>query len=119
MEPAKKKPTNKRKENLDNFYDYARTNPRDIVCYILMILGIILMFFNVGGGLLIGLVVGLYFNKEIVFMIKNYEGFIDTQGLVRSLIIFGTLLAFFIAAPTIFIGAAVMVALKLFLTNEK
>ncbi|MBA3958707.1 MAG: hypothetical protein H0X51_10000 [Parachlamydiaceae bacterium] len=116
--PEDKKPS-RQEDRKENFYDYAKTNTRDMIAYVMMILGIILLFFQpLYGGLIIGVVVGVYFAKEIIALLKDYETFIDSQGLVRSLVLGGTLLAFFISAPAIFIGAAVVVFLRLFLVSE-
>lgn len=94
-------------------------NPRDVIAYVLVILGICLLFFlPLYGGLIIGIVTGLYFSKEILDSSRKYEEFIEEQGFVRVLILGGLLLAFIISAPAIFIGIALMIALKLFLTEK-
>jgi len=103
----------KKNEKFDDIYSYARSNTRDTIAYVLLILGIVMLFFDtVYGGLLIGAIAGLYFNVEILWAIKNVNYLIEREGMVRSLILGGTLLGFFISAPAIFIGAAVAVALK-------
>lgn len=110
----------KEKDRLEGIYKYAQTNPRDMIAYVLMVFGIILLFFqHLYGGLIIGIVFGIYFSKEIGYLIRHYEDFIEEQGLVRSLILAGVLLAFFIAAPGIYIGAAIVVALRHVLVTDK
>lgn len=112
-------PNDKEKDSFQNIMDYAKSNTRDVVAYVLMIIGIILLFFQpVYGGLIIGVVAGVYFSKEIIQIIKELDRVVDQQGLVRSLIFGGTLLAFFISAPAIFVGAAVVIGLRYFLMNE-
>lgn len=107
------------KDKFQNILDYAKSNTRDVVSYILMILGILLLFFQpIYGGLIIGVIAGIYFSREIVEFFKNLDNVVERQGLVRSLIFGGTLLAFFISAPAIFVGLAVVVALRYFLMNE-
>lgn len=108
------------KEKFDGIYKYAKTNPRDVIAYLLLVVGIILLFFQpVYGGIIIGIVAGIYFGEEIISVIKGYDDFVEEQGLVRSLILLGILLAFFISAPAIFIGAALVVCLKFFLAGDK
>lgn len=103
----------------DSFFNQTTNNTRDVVAYVLLILGIILLFFHsFYGGILIGLVGGVYFSKEILYLLRNYENFIHEQGVVRSLVLGGLSLAFFISAPAIFIGVALAIALKILLTNE-
>ena len=78
-----------------------------------------LFFEPIYGGAIIGIIVGLYFTKEIITPIKSIESFIERQGMVRSLILGGTLLGIFIEAPAIIIGAAVAVGLKQIILPEK
>lgn len=115
--PGEKKDT---EEKFENFFSQASSNTRDIIAYVLLILGIILLFVqHLYGGFIIGLVAGVYFSKEIVGLVQNFEDFIEEQGLARSIILGGTLLALFILAPAIFIGIAVVVLLRMFIFSEK
>lgn len=113
-------PENETRNNFDDMFSYAKSNTRDLIAYVLMILGILLLFFQpLYGGLLIGLVAGAYFSKEILEILRNYEKVIDQEGLVRSLILAGTLLAFFISAPAIFVGMAVVIGLRFFIYDRE
>lgn len=92
---------------------------KDLVAYILLILGIVLLFFQpIYGGLLIGIVGGVYFSNEIIEVLKRLTTLIEEQGITRSLILGGLVLAFFICAPAIFVGAALVVCLRWFVFNE-
>lgn len=105
----------KKNEKFDAVYQYAQDNTRDTIAYIVLIIGILLLFFNeFWGGLLVGIVVGIYFYNELLAIAQDVNAFIETQGMVRSLIIGGIAIAFFISAPMIFIGAAFAVAIKYF-----
>lgn len=107
-------------EKLDNLYEYAKTNPRDLITYVLLILGLILLFLlPTYGGLILGVVGGVYFSKELAYVVRNYEEIIEDQGFVRCLVLAGVLLGFLIAAPSIFIGAAIVVLLRLFVFSDK
>lgn len=102
-----------------SFYNYFSAGTRDLIAYILLVIGIILLFFEqYYGGFLIGLVAGAYFSEEINNLFKNYHEFIERQGLVRSLILGGVALAFLISAPAIFVGIAFVVILKYFIFAE-
>lgn len=110
----------KEKKDFHTFYEYAQNNLRDIIAYVLLVLGIILLFFvPIVGGLLIGLISGLYFSKEIITLMKELEDLVETQGLGRSIVLGTVILALFISAPAIFVGAAIMVAIRLFVTEDK
>ncbi len=103
----------KKNEKIEDLYKYAKSNTSDTVAYVAMILGILILFFEpFYGGAIIGIVAGLYFSKEIMVPVRNLEGFIEELGMVRSLILGGLLLAFFIKLPMAFIGAAIAVGVK-------
>jgi membrane-bound ClpP family serine protease len=110
----------KQNDKIDSLYKYAQDNTRDTVAYILLILGIILLFFkHLWGGALIGIIVGIYLYDEIMAIVQNLNGFIEEQGMVRSLVLAGVVLGFFISAPMIFIGGAVGLGIKHLVGNEK
>lgn len=112
--------TLKKNEKIEDIYNYAKSNTTDTVAYVAMILGILILFFEpFYGGTIIGLVTGLYFSKEIMRPVKDVEGFVEELGMVRSLIFGGLLLAFFIKAPMIYIGAAVAVVFKQLIVPDK
>ena len=101
------------KDKVDKFYEFASSNTRDTLAYILMLTGLILLFFEPAyAGTLIGVIVGLYFSDEIVKLVKNYRMIVDKEGNVRSLILAGLLVALFISAPFIFFGIIVAVGVK-------
>lgn len=115
LDEDKKKSIDQQKPTT-KFLDYFSAGTRDMIAYILLVLGVILLFFQpLYGEFLIGVVAGAYFSKEINDLFKNYQNFIEQQGLVRSLILGGIFIAFLVSAPGIFIGAAFVMVLKLFI----
>ena len=99
--------------NVESMYNFAKTNTRDTIAYILLLTGLLLLFFSPGyGGILIGVIFGLYFSQELFDAFKNYDQFIHIHGFVKTLVFGALLLAFFISAPFIFLGAAAAVALR-------
>lgn len=109
----------KSNEKLENLVGYATANTRDTISYVLLIIGIILMFFHsFYGGALIGLIAGFYFSSEIMAIIKHGNDLVEEQGIVKSLIAGGLVLALFISAPAIFVGAALAVAIRQILFPE-
>lgn len=100
-------------EKIETLFTYAKTNTMDTIAYILLILGIVFLFFNpFTGGLMIGVITGIYFSEEIASFVEGYNNFIETAGMVKSLILGGALLALFISAPGIFIGGAIAAGVK-------
>lgn len=109
----------KKNEKLEGIYNYASNNTRDTLAYILMIVGIVLLFSHpFYGGLIVGLIFGYYFSNELYNLVKSANDLIEQQGMVRSLILGGLLLALFVAEPAIFIGAALAVILKYALAQD-
>lgn len=110
----------KASEKMTNIGSFATSNTRDSIAYVILIIGIILLFFHAFyGGLLIGIISGFYFSSELIAFIKSANQLIDEQGIVRSLIAGGVLLAFLISAPAIFIGMIIAIAIRQILFPEK
>lgn len=132
-DPNNKKESNslkdKIKESLDSFknndkveglYHYAKHNTRDTIAYILLLAGLLLMFYEPWyGGILVGLIFGLYYSKELMDFFNNIEHFANEQGMVKSLILGGLLVAFLISAPFIYIGIAFALALRYLLISPE
>lgn len=97
-----------------NFYLYAASNKEQIITYIVLILGLLILLFvnNLLGGLMIGMVTGYYFSSEIIYYIRNLSQIAGGQKQLRYVVLTALLLGLFIAAPGIFIGAAIVAAFK-------
>jgi hypothetical protein len=111
----------------EDLMDYFKNHSRETLSYVLLILGILLLLFEAPayyyGGLIVGIVAGIYFGDEIIAYIKTWKTSINAQNryadVARHLIIAGLALAFFISAPAIFLGAAISIAIKhLFLGQQ-
>lgn len=112
--------TDKKEDKFAGLFDYAKTNTKDVIAYIILIIGIILLFFErFAGELLIGVVFGLYYATEIQGLFRNFNEFIEDQGIVRGIVLGVTLIALFISAPGIFIGAILAVIVKYLFSPEK
>lgn len=104
--------------NKEDLIDYFKTHIRESISYIILILGIILLFFDrLYGGLLVGIVTGVYFGDDIVNYIKTLKQTFDklssSSDIAKHLITLGIAFAFLIAAPGIFLGAAIAIAIKM------
>lgn len=112
-DPEQHDPQKKENKNTDNLIDYFKTHARETTAYILLVLGILLLFFNpLIGGILVGIITGIYFGDEILDYILNWKKRSQNQGIARHLISAGIALAFFISAPAIFLGAAIAIGIK-------
>ena len=103
----------KKDPKIESLITYAKKNTWDTVAYILMLLGIVWIFLNsFYGGILVGLVAGIYYGNEIVEFVKSANKKINEIGIPQALILGLTIVAFFILAPGIFIGAAISAGIK-------
>ena len=104
--------------NKEDLLDYFKSHIRESISYIILVLGIILLFFDrLYGGLLVGIVTGVYFGDEIVNYIKSLKNSLNNLSsnpdLAKHLITLGIAFAFLITAPGVFLGAAIAIAIKL------
>lgn len=103
----------KSSEKFEEAYQFAQHNIWDTVALVVLVIGII---FSLGklfvGGLLIGIVAGIYFADAVVEGVKNLRVFVKEEGILRSLILGGLILGLFIATPGIFIGAVAAIGIK-------
>jgi hypothetical protein len=64
------------------------------------------------GGLIIGIIGGVYFGEEIVNYLKNLGTGFQSPAMTRHIVALGVAIALFIAAPAIFIGAAISIGIQ-------
>lgn len=103
----------------DGFLNYAKTNTKDVLAYVILILGVVLLFFErFSGELLIGVIFGLYYAGEIQALFRNFNEFIEEQGIVRGIVLGVVTIALFISAPGIFIGTILAVIIRYLFNPE-
>lgn len=109
----------KKSEHFNKALNFTRTNTLDTFAYIALFIGIILLFFvNFWGGLIIGAVGGFYFADTFIHWLRNFEVYLEKEGMVKVLILLGVALGFLIVAPTFFLGGAAAVGIKFLLFGE-
>ena len=85
----------------------------------ILILGVVLLFFErFSGELLIGVIFGLYYAVEIQALFRNFNEFIEEQGIVRGIVLGVVTIALFISAPGIFIGTILAVIIRYLFNPE-
>ena len=100
---------------------FMKENTKDTIAYVLLIAGIMMMFFDnvaIYGGLIVGVIFGLYFAKELAYLVTNATNLIEQEGTPKSLMFGALLLIFLIKAPFVFIGAALVAVLKAFFADD-
>jgi hypothetical protein len=104
-------PTDPRRS--DHLLEYFKHHAREIIAYIILIVGILLLFVNsIWGGILVGLIAGIYFGDDVISLITHWKSGLGATQATRQLIGAGVAIAFFICAPAIFLGAALAIGLK-------
>jgi hypothetical protein len=107
-------------ERLQNFVKEASQNTRDIVAYILLLGGLLLLPFRTFvGSVIVGLVFGLYFSGVLVKPLKNVERMLNDLGIVKSIILAALVLALLVLAPGIVIGSIAGVGVRELLIADR
>ncbi|MBA3722484.1 MAG: hypothetical protein H0W88_08795 [Parachlamydiaceae bacterium] len=89
-------------------FHYAQSNKEQSITYILLALGVILIFLTpFVGGLILGAIAGYHFAQQIFFYLSHLNQIIDGQDQLRYIVLTAVLIGLFIAAPGIFIGAII------------
>lgn len=100
-------------EKYDEWYNYARNNPKDTIAVVLLIIAIFLIPFHLfWGGIILGAVIGIYYADEIINKIRNFKTYVERTSLLNSIIPIGILIGLFLAVPTIFLAAAAVAGIK-------
>lgn len=110
----------KKHEHVKKVVDFTKSNTMDTIAYIILFVGIVLLFFQeFWGGLIIGAVGGFYFADPIIHWIRTFQEYLEQEGLLKVVILFFVALGFLIVAPAFFLGAAAAIGIKFVLLGEK
>lgn len=97
----------------DDVADYVGKNQVDSAAYVLLLVGFFVSFANpMIGGLIVGVVVGLYYARECLAVIAKLNDLIDDYGPVKSLVAVTALVFVGIHAFWFLLGFAGTVAVK-------
>ena len=90
-------------------FDFGSDGTMDIVAYIVAFLGVLFSFFNpTVGGVLVGVVVGIYFADEVMAFLKGLEARYHSLGMCKAIVAGAGLVALVISIPTLFITSAIV-----------
>lgn len=112
------------RENLSDARDSLSSEPANwtkeqIITYSLLILGLVLLFFySVIGGLIVGSVAGYYFSDDIVYYLRGLGNILEAENHLRNITLIGVLLGLLILAPGILIGTAIVAVFKQILEGK-
>ena len=98
---------------VESAWNQVKSLNRDSIIYILLAVGLVLLIVQpLFGGIIIGAIAGLVFSNEIMSYAMQIKGAIEREEVLRGVVLGVVLLAFFLEAPSIVIGAALAVAIK-------
>lgn len=110
--PKDNKPGNKKVEELCS---YAKSNKEEIGVYIALGLGILFLFFApFFGELILGLLVGFYFSKELAIFFQNTRSLLDMHGRMRYTVLIGVIIGLLLLVPVLFITSVLTASVKQF-----
>jgi hypothetical protein len=101
-------PKEPNKDEMHGLLSFVKQNKWEAISYVILFAGIILsIMYPFFGGLLVGIILGIYFSQEIFDKATTFKALIVQEGIFRGFIVVAALLAFLIEAPGLFIGTAV------------
>lgn len=107
------------KDVFNKFWIQLRSVNSATVIYVLLALGLILLLaWPFVGQAIIGLVAGYLFAEEIIAYTWTVKYAIEHDEVTRGVVLGVLIIAFFIEAPFIIIGAAVAIAIKRLITDR-
>jgi hypothetical protein len=110
----------KKNKNLEGAIEYAQSNKRDTVAYVLLALGVFwLLFQPFYGGLLVGFIAGVYFSKDLAKFARDLPNCVEIFGFTKSVVAGATFLALLLLSPGILVGAAISAAVMEFFIPVK
>ena len=98
---------------MTNYWEYVKSNKEEVLVYLLLIIGILSLFFNpYFGELILGILTGLYFYSELVYLIQNARDMYRDKGRIRYIILMGLTLSLLIFLPVYVITTIVVAAIR-------
>lgn len=92
--------------------EYTMKNKEDLITYILLAIGIIVLFFNpLIGGLILGIIVGYYFSAKIIDIISHGKKLYNSPK-IETVVLAVALLGLLIVIPSFILGTLVIAAAK-------
>lgn len=102
-----------------NLWKQLKAINRDTLVYILLAVGLVLLLVQpLLGGAIIGIVAGWIFSDELTSRAIQVKEAIEREEVTRGVVLGVVLLAFFIEAPTLILGAAAALGVKRLLNAE-
>ncbi len=103
-QPDRKGPENQKQD----FVAFVKDNMGESIAYVVMFAGLIFSIFNPFlGGVLVGVILGIYFSQDILAKMRSFKELVVGEGIFRGFIVIAALLALLIEAPGLLIGTLI------------
>jgi hypothetical protein len=107
------------KPDQQNMFEFIKEHKWESVAYFVLFCGLILSVFDkIVGGLIVGLILGIYFSDAIKARVQEFKNFIHDEGIFRGFIVIAAILAMLIIAFGLFIGTLVGALIKPYLPES-
>lgn len=92
---------------------YSKSNKVNTAAFILLVIGFFISLINPSiGASLVGIIIGAYFNQELLEFFTNLNSRISEHGMFRYLVLGIASLTLIIAQPYFFIGLGITLGIK-------
>ena len=93
----------------EGFFSFIKDNKWDAFAYIVLFAGLLItaIFDRFIGGMLVGLILGIYFSQEISEKFDFFKEYLDQRGIFRGFVVVAAIIALLMASPGLCIGTAI------------
>ena len=90
----------------ESFFEFIQHHKWDAFAYLVLFLGLLVtaIFDRFFGGLLVGLILGIYFSQDLREKVELFKEYLDEHGIFRSFVLIAGGIAMFMASPGLCIG---------------
>jgi hypothetical protein len=107
-------------ESGESFFQFLMNNKWDAFAYLVLFVGLILSIFErLIGGLIVGVILGLYFSQATKTALHGFKEYLTNEGIFRGFILVIGVIALFIASPGLCIGTLFGAFIRPYLGNGK
>lgn len=97
----------------EGFFEFVSTHKWDSIAYLLLFIGLIVMFFHdVIGGLIVGVILGIYFSDNLKSRFEQLKEHVEHEGIFKSFVAVAAVIALFISTLGLCVGTVIGVLLR-------
>lgn len=97
----------------EGFLEFIQTHKWDSVAYFLLFIGlIVLCFHELVGGLIVGVILGIYFSEELRSRYEQCKNSIEHEGIFRAFVVIAAICALLISTFGLTVGTFIGVVIR-------